>query len=212
MDNGDGDPVLIVDHAVRVISDLNSEDPLNTDYQDAYICASLLREDQKPAEEVDVLESLYATARTLKELKEKPCLQWRHTGTASRSIVKWHLSRGDSYGASSWIEVARRETRDYLTRPDRIPEDRRDWMEFLLLEGELRFRQGNVPMSWQCRTEWGRELSILAKTYPERPSIQQLEQNESNNFYYLVNEPKTIPSWEALLPSTDEYQRPSIGQ
>lgn len=172
--------------ASSAIESLLEEYPHNKDYLDA----SLFVRTRLHEYEVEDVEwnwmATYRSACDLKSLEPRPCLRWKHAGTAARGITRWHSDRGDRWKSEEWLEISKMETLDFLKRLDVLPEDRQEWMACLGLEAAIAFTSNDLGRSLRCRREWYREARELGRVYPDRPQFTSLERTAPYFFYYLV--------------------------
>lgn len=168
--------VETADKADRIITELVEKNPSDKRYRDAQICLRLITLDTNDVTCEQRLLAIYDSAVKLKHILPSPCLEWRHAGTAARKLTSHYLEHFQHEKADSWLTTSREETLDFLKRPDTVPGDRTDWIEYLELAAKLSYFHGDNQSGDELRAQWRHEIQVRVS---DRPGFSRLLNSES---------------------------------
>jgi tetratricopeptide (TPR) repeat protein len=157
--------------AYEIIQRLVATNPKNTDYRDALICTQLQISNRRyPVESpkiVEFLEGVYKDAIELKSQFPEPCLQWRYVGGTADRLASLYLELGDPDQAKPWLQIAFKEIREFITRPDLDPRELMDLAGCFVQARRLELQKGNLEEADDYARQWREFVEQCATKYPD---------------------------------------------
>ncbi|MFN6127779.1 MAG: serine/threonine-protein kinase [Planctomycetota bacterium] len=168
--------------ADKIISGLVEAYPEEKHYLDAQICVRVKLIDVQNIDHEERIRQLYHSAIKLKEKSPTPCLEWRHAGTAARTMTLYYLEQLDRPKVDEWLPVAKKETLEFLQRPSSVLDDRVDWIRYLELACQAASLRGDEKSFHELRRERLNVIEECLAAMPERPAFLVLKENEAGFF------------------------------